>query len=139
MPKELLERIIDQSRVRDTSAATVQVAPPSGSTSDHGALTGLADNDHTQYLLRTEIVTEGGPGNADSPGQLDSAGVWPLSMFGGDTGNVVIGSVTLQIVNGLIVAILTSAKATTTMSTMSTMGMSISVQDSSVYEEAIGV
>jgi hypothetical protein len=60
-------------------------------------------------------------------------------MFGGDTGNVVIGSVTLQIVNGLIVAILTSAKATTTMSTMSTMGMSISVQDSSVYEEAIGV
>lgn len=42
---------------------------------DHGALLGLADDDHTQYLLRTEVVTNGWQsasetwtyGSADSP------------------------------------------------------------------------
>lgn len=29
-----------------------------GGTSDHGSLSGLADDDHPQYLLRTDVVSD---------------------------------------------------------------------------------
>ena len=51
MPKKTAQRIIDSRRAnRATSISGLTLTAPAGVT-DHGALSGLGDDDHTQYLL----------------------------------------------------------------------------------------
>ena len=57
-----------------TSVSPYTFAEISGSGGDHGALTGLTDDDHPQYLLRTELADE----TPASPGS-DLVGVPSLS------------------------------------------------------------
>ena len=48
--------------IYELSAVTTISAPSSGGsggTTDHGALTGLGDDDHTQYVLRSILTTKG--------------------------------------------------------------------------------
>jgi len=52
-----------------------QLAPLSAGLTDHGLLAGLADNDHTQYQLRTE------KGIANGYGSLDSSVQQPLTQL----------------------------------------------------------
>ena len=42
-----------------TNTTSTNVTEISSGVTDHGALTGLADDDHTQYILRTEAQTVG--------------------------------------------------------------------------------
>jgi hypothetical protein len=60
--------VIDEGCASLTDASTVVFIPAGkfgssgggggGGTTDHGALTGLGDDDHTQYILHTELDTE---------------------------------------------------------------------------------
>ena len=51
MPKNTAQRRIDSRRQnRSTTISGVTLSAPAG-VSDHGALSGLADDDHSQYLL----------------------------------------------------------------------------------------
>jgi len=52
-----------------------QIEGISGPSGDHGLLTGLGDDDHPQYLLKTDLVIDGGnfadsmtPSNCDFDG-----------------------------------------------------------------------
>lgn len=49
-------KVYELSMVPQTSAPA---SGGSGGTTDHGALSGLTDDDHTQYLLRSVLTTKG--------------------------------------------------------------------------------
>lgn len=60
MPKNQLRRIIDSKRSSDGLVLMTGVpasTPGGGGVTDHGMLSGLADNDHPQYLLATTAST----------------------------------------------------------------------------------
>lgn len=53
-------KVSDNAKAANGSQITISVPGTSGVT-DHGVLTGLTDDDHTQYLLRTDAATDYAP------------------------------------------------------------------------------
>ena len=77
-----------------TETGWVPQAPPSGVT-DHGALTGLGDNDHPQYLLVTDAATTYAPvsnthvlANITNAGTLAAQNANNVAITGGSVQNV---------------------------------------------------
>lgn len=76
-------------RVGDSSE--LEWASPPGGVSDHGALTGLADDDHTQYILKSIINAKGDIliGSADNTPDILTVGASGTYLMASGAGDLV--------------------------------------------------